>query len=97
MTSEQEELVKVLKNQVHLIMEKHRALKKKYGQLILENDNLTNQIEEQNVKIEALQEQYSSARLASGVLVSEGDKEMARTEINRIVREIDSCIALLNR
>lgn len=97
MTSEQEDLLRNLKDQIHLLMSKYAALRKEFGNLILENEELNNKIEEQNKTIEVLQQQYSSAKVASGVLVSDEDKEVARSEINRIVREIDNCIALLNR
>ena len=39
MTGEQEELIKVLKNRVHILIAKHSALKKDYSRLILENKN----------------------------------------------------------
>ncbi len=97
MTGEQEDLVKSLKDRVHMLMAKYSALKKEYSQVILENENLQKQVSVHKNRIEVLEKQYNSAKMASGVLVNEEDKEMARAEINRIVREIDSCIALLNR
>lgn len=97
MTGEQEELIKALKDRVHMMLAKYSALKKDYSQLVLENENLFEQVSEQKNRVEALEQKYNSAKLASGVLVSEKDKEVARTEIDSIVREIDSCIALLNR
>lgn len=97
MTSEQEELLRNLKDQIHYLMSKYTALKKEFGNLILENEELKTKVSENNKTIEALQMQYSSAKVASGFLVNDENKEVARDEINRIVREIDSCIALLNR
>lgn len=97
MIGEQEDMLKALKNQIHLLMAKYTALKKDFGRLILENEELKESNSTQKERIEALEQQYTSARVASGVLVSEDDKEIARAEINRIVREIDNCIALLNR
>jgi len=97
MTGEQEELIKELKNRVHILMAKHSALKNDYSRLILENENLLEQVSDKKNRVEVLEEQYNSAKLASGVLVSEENKDVARIEINKIVREIDNCIALLNR
>lgn len=97
MSSEQEDLLKMLRDQVHVLMSRYSELRKEFDNLILENEELRNRVTEQDKQIEGLQQQYSSAKMASGVLVGEQDKETARTEINRIVREIDNCIALLNR
>ncbi len=97
MTGEQEEIVKALKNQVHLLMAKYSALKKQYLQIVQENQVLADQVSEKKIRIETLEQQYNTAKLATGVLAKDEDSKQARAEINRIVREIDDCIALLNR
>ena len=97
MIGEQEELIKRLKKQVHMVMANFSALKNDYSKLVLENANLQLQVSEQINQAEALEQKYSSAKMASGVLVNDEDKEVARTELNKMVREIDNCIALLNR
>lgn len=97
MTGDQEELIRELKNQVHLLMAKYSTLKKEYNQLVLDNRSLLNQTSEHEVEIETLERQYSTAKVATGVLAKGNNVNEARTEINRIVREIDNCIALLNR
>jgi len=40
---------------------------------------------------------YNQQQLAKAVLASSGDNHDAKIKVNRIVREIDQCIALLNR
>ena len=40
---------------------------------------------------------YNKLKLAKRLLASSGDSHDAKIKINRIVREIDKCVALLNR
>ncbi len=97
MTGEQEELIRELKNHVHLLMSKYSALQIQYRQLVLEREGLQEQANDQISKIETLEQQYNTAKMATSVLAKDIDTNEARAEINRIVREIDDCIALLNR
>jgi len=97
MTGEQEEVIQELKSQVHLLMAKYTALEEENGRIILENNNLQEQVSEQIIRIETLEQQYDTAKVATSVLASDIDSSEARVEINKIVREIDDCIALLNR
>ena len=97
MTGDQDSIVKDLISRVHLLMEKHTELIKQFGQLKLENDDLQSKLSEQTEQIENIELQYKTAKIATNVLTPLEDKEEARGQINRIVREIDDCIALLNR
>ncbi|MCK5821118.1 MAG: hypothetical protein KAH17_04500 [Bacteroidales bacterium] len=97
MTGEQEELIQDLKNQVHLLMTRYSELRQKYDLGVLESNNLQEQVNDQKIKIETLEQQYNTAKVATSVLAKDIDVSEARVEINRIVREIDDCIALLNR
>ncbi len=97
MTSEQEELMNELRNQVHLLMAKYSALEREYSQIVLERESLHEQASDNENKLETLEQQYNTAKMATGVLAKDVDVKEARAEVNRIVREIDKCIALLNR
>jgi len=70
----------------------------------LENNELKEQIKELNSQIqeknkvsEELNKKYESLKLAKSIAVSSGDSHDAKIKINRLVREIDKCISLLNR
>ena len=58
----------------------------------LENKLLTIEKEYNN-----LEQKYNNLKIAKSVLVGSDDTHDAKIKINRIVREIDNCIALLNR
>lgn len=97
MEGDQDNLVLNLYNRVRQLMEKYNALKEQFNLLNSENEKLKRRISEKETSIETIEQQYKSARIASGVVVQDDDREEARMQINRIVREIDDCIALLNR
>ena len=63
-----------------------------------EVEQIYNELNERDKKITEIEEKYNALVIAK-TLVSDddGEKAMAKERINRIVREIDQCIALLNR
>ena len=70
----------------------------------LENNELKEEIKKLNSKIkqkdeisDELNKKYESLKLAKSIAVSSGDSHDAKIKINRLVREIDKCISLLNR
>ncbi|HBL78197.1 MAG: hypothetical protein A2W90_16950 [Bacteroidetes bacterium GWF2_42_66] len=75
-----------------------------YEQVGAEKQQLLNQVEELENEIdslrhekEALTKRYDNLKLAKSLLVSDGESQEAKNRINKIVREIDKCIAMLNQ
>jgi chromosome segregation ATPase len=97
MTFEQEEMIRQLKYKVRLLMAKFQTLKKENEALVTEKNELLTVIEKQKREISNLEQQYTTAKLAKSVLIPSEDRDTAKAQIKRIVREIDECIALLNR
>ena len=97
MIGDQDIIVKGLVERVHQLMDKHKALKSDFEQVNREKSDLQRLVDEQKSRLETIELQYKTAKIATNVLAPGGDKEEARQQINRIVREIDDCIALLNR
>jgi superfamily I DNA and/or RNA helicase len=61
------------------------------------NEELAQKIVVKDKKIDELEHKYDNLKIARS-LVSDGEEmHDARIKVNRIVREIDKCIALLNR
>jgi len=55
-------------------------------------------LSENKTEVETLKTKYENLRLAGAILAeSDGNSNEARQRLNRIIREIDQCIALLNR
>ena len=97
MIAEIESLILDLKNNI-------KKLKDFNSQTSLENSELKKEIIEFNNKIQEtdknnqeLIKKYESLKLAKSIAVSSGDSHDAKIKINRLVREIDKCISLLNR
>ena len=97
MTFEQEELARQLKYRIRLLMARFQTLKKENESLIAEKNELLTLVEKQKKEISNLEQQYTTARLAQSVLIPTEDRESAKAQIKRIVREIDECIALINK
>ncbi|NOQ24405.1 MAG: hypothetical protein GQ564_03505 [Bacteroidales bacterium] len=97
MEVEQKDIVVTLKDKV-------KKLLSLYNDLKAENADLKNQTEKQKITIknketelDFLKNKYNKLKLAKSLLASTGDSHDAKIKINGIVREIDKCIALLNR
>ena len=97
MADDQNILVQDLVERVHRLMDRYREAKTRIEVLETENGDLNRRLIEQKNRIENLEQQYNTAKIATNVLAPLEDKEEARGQLNRIVREIDNCIALLNR
>ena len=97
MAGDQESVVIDLVDRVHLLMEKYTALRDQMAGISRDNDDLRRKLADYKTKIETIELRYKTSKIATNVLAPMEDKEEARGQINRIVREIDDCIALLNR
>ena len=97
MTFEQEEMIRQLRYRIRLLMARYQSLKHENESLVAEKNELLTLVEKQKKDIKQLEQQYTTAKLARSVLVPSEDRETAKAQINRIVREIDECIALLNK
>lgn len=97
MTFEQEEMIRQLRYRIRLLMARYQSLKHENESLVAEKNELLTLVDKQKKEINQLEQQYTTARLAKSVLVPSEDRETAKAQINRIVREIDECIALLNK
>ncbi len=80
------------------------ALKKEYSSILKENTklkdelvDLTKQLNTKENENEDLIANYESLKMAKTIAASSGDAHDAKIKINRLVREIDKCISLLNK
>ncbi len=62
-----------------------------------QNEALQKEVHHKQSVINDLEEKNQKMALAKGILAESETSDDARVRINRIVREIDKCIALLNR
>ncbi len=97
MNSSQVQLIEELKSRLERllsILEREREEK-----LALRNSNLELQKKSKvyQARISELELKYANLKIAKTLLADSEDSHNAKIRVNRIVREIDKCIALLNR
>jgi chromosome segregation ATPase len=87
----------LLNKKVEELFEKYNDLRTKNGDLMKENDTLKRYLQERDEKVKELEIKYERIKI-SGALMGEGESAVeAKQKINELVREIDRCVALLNR
>jgi len=97
MTDQEKNLLINFKSKLTLLMSKHETLK-------LERDQLANKIGDMNKLViqmrqdySTLEQKYENLKIAKMLIASEDEQKDAKGRIQKIVREIDKCIALLNK
>jgi chromosome segregation ATPase len=87
----------LLNNKLEELFERYSDLRTKNRDLTKENDTLKRYLQERNEKVKELEIKYERIKI-SGALMGDGDGAIeAKQKINELVREIDRCVALLNR
>jgi chromosome segregation ATPase len=91
------EELKILNRKLDELLMKYNNLKTEYSDLKSGNEALKYQLQERDAGIKELETKYERIKL-SGALLGEGESASeAKKKINELVREIDRCVALLNR
>jgi len=67
------------------------------GQLQQQVDKLSEMLHVKGQEMEVLESKYQSLKLTKTMISSSEDIKNVKLKVNRMVREIDKCIALLNR
>lgn len=90
--------------EVGSILQKLAKLREKVNSLERENAELNSQkselelkLKEATKKTQVLQKDYDRVKLAKTLIGTTSDKAEMKFRVNELVREIDKCIALLNR
>ncbi len=97
MSVDQVYIIDDLKQKFHLLRE--RLLEQDSGNLKLSsiNKELEDKLRKQEEEINELKQQNNMLKLAKAFTAESEESQDAKLQINKIVREIDKCIALLNR
>ncbi len=96
MDSNQDQLINRLKEKVETIVSLLEKSEEERLRLHNEKQQLAEQVKLKTTAFEELERRYEHLKLAKAILGSEGNSHDAKIKVNRIVREIDKCIALLN-
>ena len=90
-------IVEDIEVKVKKLIVKYEELKGESNVLEQEKLQVLNELSSKNSKIEQLQEKIKLMNISKSVDVSGDDVKKTRLKINEYVREIDKCIALLNK
>lgn len=97
MSAEQVEILEVIHEKIQSVKARLREATGEIEHLKKRNDDLQQTIRQKQIMIEELEHKNQQLTLVKSIMVDSEDAHDARIRINRIVREIDKCIALLNR
>ena len=96
MSIEQTEIIEGIRQKIQSVKIRLQEQQDENDQLRKEFEALQQQVQQKQSEIDELEQKNQKLSLVKGI-VAEGENKDARLQINRIVREIDKCIALLNR
>ena len=97
MTDLEKNLLIDFKLKVKQIIAKHEILKQEQNQLHGKIGDLEETISKLQQENRSLEQKYDNLKLAKMLFASEDETKDAKSRIQKIVREIDKCIALLNK
>ncbi|MFA5328299.1 MAG: hypothetical protein WC384_10960 [Prolixibacteraceae bacterium] len=97
MTDLEKNLLMDFKFKVKQIIAKHEALKQEKNQLLQKAGDLEETIVKLQQENRILEQKYENLKLARMLVASEDENKDAKNRIQKLVREIDKCIALLNQ
>ena len=91
-----EELV-LLNRKIDDLLKVYSILKEENKDLKSRNESLKREVQEKEARMKELEIKYDRIKL-SGAILGEGENAIeAKRRINELMREIDKCIALLDR
>lgn len=95
MTAEEEKTIRLLETRTRQLIIKFEQLKSENAELLDElvaKDTELIAVKKQNKQLEA---DYANLKMARMLSLSDTDVNQARQRVNRLVRDVDKCIALL--
>jgi len=97
MSNNNGEIISSLKDKISIIINNYISLKEENNHLKFDNKNLAEKLKQNKKETGNLEEKFNNIKLAKTLVNASEDTHEAKLKVNRIVREIDKCIALLNR
>ncbi|MDO8930436.1 MAG: hypothetical protein Q7J86_12010 [Bacteroidota bacterium] len=97
MTDPEKNLLLEFKLKVKQMIAKHENLKQEKEQLRGKIESLEETINHLRQENSLLEQKYENVKLAKMLVASDDDNKDAKSKIQKLVREIDRCIALLNK
>jgi chromosome segregation ATPase len=87
----------VLSRKLDELIERYVNLKKNLEDLNLVNESLSRSLRDKDEQIKDLEVKYDRLKLSGALLGESGNAGEAKKRLGELLREIDRCVALLNR
>jgi regulator of replication initiation timing len=97
MTAELEAVIGTLNKNIEKLKEQYNRVLEDNKNLSVELLKLKEELKNKEEENESLINKYESLKMAKTIAAASGDAHDAKIKINRLVREIDKCISLLDR
>ena len=97
MTEKDQHLINELKQNIRRLIDSLEKTKNELEQAKDENKGLELQLETYKSEYEALNKRYENLKVAKALADGDPDNQAAKQKVNKIIREVDKCIALLNQ
>jgi len=97
MTVELEEVIITLSDNITELKGQYKSIIEENIELKAQIITLSKQLSTKESENEDIINNYESLKMAKTIAASSGDAHDAKIKINRLVREIDKCISLLNK
>lgn len=88
-------VIESLEIRMRALVDAHRRLDARCRALVVERDRLKAANRTLEERVRGLDAELGRMRLADSLAGGSGDREKARARVNRLMREVDKCIALL--
>ncbi len=86
-----------LQLRIRQVVELYQKEKTENGQLKKKSIELEDKLKFDDNRLNDLEDKYNKLKISKALIASSEDVHDAKLKVNRMVREIDKCIALLNR
>ena len=97
MSVEHAEILEGIREKIQSVKSRLQEKEEENDRLRKQNDDLQQVVQQKQSVIDVLEQKNQQLSLVKSIMADSEDAHDARIRINRIVREIDKCIALLNR
>lgn len=96
MANKYEELIKAFESKLRKLISEYKLLQDEKHQLEAKLAQKQNDLIEAHHKVQELQKNYDHLLIARNLGTSASNKAESKQRIDKLVREIDSCLALLD-
>jgi len=97
MSAEQTQIIEGIRQKIQSAKVRMKEQEDENIRLKKQYEDLQKSVQQKQLLIEELEQKNQKLALVKGIVADGEGSQDARIQINRIVREIDKCIALLNR